>query len=134
LHFNVLYFFCSAGSGIVFSEGTPYSQTERISIGRELFSGLVSPSHNGAGAGASVAGNGGDDDGCTTVLCCVILSRVVLCVLCCVCCVVCCVLCFVCVVLCVLCCVCVVLCCVLSVLFADIKVLSCSLLRYDSSV
>jgi hypothetical protein len=94
LYFYLLYFFCTAGSGIVFSEGTPYSQTERISIGRELFSGLVSPSHNGAsaGAGAGVAGNGGDDDGCTVMVCCVVC--VCLCV---------CVLCFV--------CVCVVLCC-----------------------
>jgi hypothetical protein len=104
LYFYLLYFFCTAGSGIVFSEGTPYSQTERISIGRELFSGLVSPSHNGAsaGAGAGVAGNGGDDDGCTVMVCCVVLSRVVF-VLCCVVCVcLCvCVLCFVCVLCCV---------------------------------
>jgi hypothetical protein len=102
LYFYLLYFFCTAGSGIVFSEGTPYSQTERISIGRELFSGLVSPSHNGASAGAGVAGNGGDDDGCTVMVCCVVLSRVVF-VLCCVVCVcLCvCVLCFVCVLCCV---------------------------------
>jgi hypothetical protein len=61
-------FITTPGSGIVFSEGTPYSQTERISIGRELFGGLVSPSTTGAsGSGAGFTGNGGDDDVCAVV-------------------------------------------------------------------